>query len=79
MEDIEKSEQEETNEEQAERIFHVLLESIPNNICYFNVLTALGQLVLEISMVLHEECHMGDDAEDEHPYGNLPGTPFSQN
>jgi hypothetical protein len=76
-EDIE----DETNEQQVERIYHVLLDAIPHEVCFFNVLTALAQLMGEISIVLHEGCHNNDDddEDEELPYGNLPGSNFSKN
>ena len=72
----------ENNGEQTDRVFRALLEAIPDDACYFNVLVALAHLIEEITITLHEENHeMEDDDEDDDasPFGNLPGTSFSQN
>lgn len=79
----------ESNDDQVDRIFHVLLDAIPNNVCYFNVLVALAHLAEEITIVLHEENHEmsdGDDEDDDDdddgdisPIGRLPKISFSQN
>ena len=73
----------ETNEEQIERAFNLLVDAIPDNMCSFNVLIAINRLAAEWAQTLHEECHEtidGDEDENEPPlYGNLPGTSFNLN
>ena len=74
----------ETNAEQVDRITHALLDAIPDDVCYFNVLVALAHLIEEVSVVLHEENHEmtggGDDDDDNtSPIGRLPGSSFSNN
>jgi len=78
----------ESNDNQVDRIFRVLLDAIPNNVCYFNVLIALAHLSEEIATVLHEENHEMSDGEDDDdngnggdisPIGRLPKTSFSMN
>ena len=77
---VNNEEESETNDDQIQKVYDVLFEAIPDGICSFNVLVAINQLSLDWALTLHEECHgYADDEDDEQPYGNLPGTPFSKN
>ena len=73
-------EESDSNYEEAHRIFHILLDAITDDVCYYNVLCGIYQLANEITMVLHEEIHGNKEDDDEiSDVGNLPGTPFSKN
>ena len=71
----------ESNKEQAHRIFHILLDAIPDDVCYYNVLGGIYQLANEITLLLHEEAHGESDGDDEDisDIGNIGGTQFSKN
>jgi hypothetical protein len=71
----------ETNDEAVERAVRMLFDSIPTDMCAFNVLIALNRLSAEWAQSLHETTHGEgeDDDNEENFYGNLPGTSFGKN
>jgi len=69
-----------SNSDQIHRVYDILFDAIPNDVCSFNVLVAINQLSLDWALGLHEEYHGTDDEDDDiSDVGNLPGTSFSKN
>jgi hypothetical protein len=79
--DDNETKKEETNEEQIERAYKAILYALPEDMCYFNVMSGLVRVLGDYLQAGHEEEHgeNDDDDDDEPPYGHITGTNFSKN
>ena len=69
------------DEEESEQIYQCLVNAIPKGVCYGNVIIALTELAMEVTII------MGEQDDEDNDYLNKPddediflgGTKYSKN